>query len=117
MVATLYVREMVNGDSLGHNQSEKRALEVGGDSAVSKKLKTEQEIELKKLADSNKCCDHLKEIESLKQQLKQNSENRCCDHVKEIERLRQELGNRDFEIAMLNEMVSKFQKDKKFKKK
>lgn len=39
--------------------------------------------------------------------------NQCCDHVKEIERLKQELKNKDFEISKLNKMVSKCRKDKK----
>lgn len=108
---------MAHDDSLGQVSSKKRTLGVEGDSVVSKKLITEQKIEEKKVADLNRCCDHLKEIESLKEQLKQNSDKQCCDHLKKIERLKQELGNRDFEVAMLNEMVSKFQKDKKFKKK
>ncbi|KAF3439007.1 hypothetical protein FNV43_RR17282 [Rhamnella rubrinervis] len=117
VVADLYVRKMVDDDSLGQVSSKKRTLGVEGDSVISKKLITEQKIEEKEVADSNKCCDHLKQIESLKQQLKENSDKQCCDHLKEIEKLRKELGNRDFEVAMLNEMVSKFQKDKKFKKK
>lgn len=117
VVADLYVRKMAYDDSLGQVSSKKRTLGVEGDSVVSKKLITEQNFEENKVVDSNKCCDHLKEIESLKQQLKENSDKQCCDHLKEIETLKKDLGNRDFEVAMLNEMVSKFQKDKKFKKK
>lgn len=107
---------MAHDDSVEQVSSKKRALQVEGNSDMSKKLKTEQTNVKEKLADSKQCCDHLKEIEILKEQLKQTSDQ-CSDHLKEIKRLKQELGNRDFEVSMLNGMVSTLQKDKKLKKK
>jgi RNA exonuclease 1 len=90
----------------------KRALEVEGSTGVNKKQKTGQKIEDETMADINHCCDHLKEIERLKQEqdkvLKQ-----CSDQLKEIEGLKQEIKNREYEISTLNQIVSKYQKVKK----
>ncbi|XP_015865911.2 small RNA degrading nuclease 3 isoform X6 [Ziziphus jujuba] len=116
IVGNLYVRKMAHDDSVQQVSSKKRALQVEENSVMSKKLITERTILKENLADSKQLCDHLKEIESLKEQLKQTSDQ-CSDHLEEIERLKQELGNRDFEISVLNKMVSKLQKDKKLKKK
>ncbi|KAK9939783.1 hypothetical protein M0R45_016469 [Rubus argutus] len=111
VITNLYVRKMEHHDSSGLVLS-KRALEVEGSIGVNKKQKTGQKIEDETMADVNHCCDHLKEIERLKQEqdkvLKQ-----CSDQLKEIEGLKQEIKNREYEISTLNQIVSKYQKDKK----
>ncbi|CAB4284214.1 unnamed protein product [Prunus armeniaca] len=92
--------------------SSKRALEVEENSGVHKKQKTDQNIEEEMVADLSQCCDHLKEIERLKQEQQKVSEQ-CCDHLKEIEGLKQQLKNKEFEISTLNKIVSKYQGGKK----
>ncbi|CAL8164836.1 unnamed protein product [Prunus armeniaca] len=111
VLTDLYVRKMAQDDSCAQVSS-KRALEVEENSGVHKKQKTDQNIEEEMVADLSQCCDHLKEIERLKQEQQKVSEQ-CCDHLKEIEGLKQQLKNKEFEISTLNKIVSKYQGGKK----
>lgn len=88
----------------------KRALRLYEAVDVSKKAKIDPKVEEDAPEGFDKCDvddAHLKEIEALNQQLKQNE--------LEIESLRKQLTQKDFEITMLNRMVSTLQKRKKIR--
>ncbi|KAF5752874.1 hypothetical protein HS088_TW01G00792 [Tripterygium wilfordii] len=132
--ASLYVRKMVPDDSLGSVSTGKRAVQ-GEDFNESKRLKIDQkpeediransnqsekylkEIEILKqeLRDKelNQCVDHLKEIEILKQQLRDRELNQCDDHLKEIELRKKELRDKEFHIDMQDKMILKLKNELK----
>ncbi|KAJ1389954.1 RNA exonuclease 1-like, exonuclease domain [Sesbania bispinosa] len=93
---SLYVRKMTTGEPHDPNPS-KRALQVDNAVDVSKKAKTDPEIEEALGSSKGDIGTYLNEIEALNQRLKQND--------LEIESLREQLRQKDFEIAMLHKMV------------
>lgn len=114
--ANLCVRETMHDNSLGQ-LLKKRAAEML-DSGELKKLKVSKIGEIE-VAAVNQCTDHLKEIERLKEELRQKDlqiVNRCEDHSKEIERLKHELSQKDLEISVLHKIVQQH-KEKELRRK
>ncbi|XP_021686263.2 small RNA degrading nuclease 3 isoform X2 [Hevea brasiliensis] len=96
--ASIYVRKMAHDYSL-HKGSLKRRAFQGEDLVDPKKVKT---------AD---CDNHMKEIERLKQELRDKDLNQCDNHLKEIERLKQDLSAKDFQISAQDKIISKLKKE------
>ncbi|KAG5528616.1 hypothetical protein RHGRI_029338 [Rhododendron griersonianum] len=83
MTGSIYVRKMANDDPVGLASSRKRPLQVEETTAESKKLHSDRGVREQTVSGSDV----------------------CDDHVKEIERLKQELKQRDREISNLNKLV------------
>lgn len=83
MTGSIYVRKMANDDPVGLASSRKRPLQVEETTAESKKLHSDRGVREQTVSGSDV----------------------CDDHVKEIERLKQELKQRDKEISNLNKLV------------
>ncbi|XP_048132204.1 small RNA degrading nuclease 3-like [Rhodamnia argentea] len=84
----------------------KRAAEML-DSGDLKKQKASKIGEIE-TAGVNQCDDHLKEIERLKEELRQKDlqiVSRCGDHLQEIERLKHELSQKKLKISILHKIV------------
>lgn len=97
--------------------SKKRDLEVIENLVMSKKQKTDQNIAVETIANSSRCCDHVEEIERLKQELKQKEDSsHCCDHLKEVESLKEELRRKDYELSILHKAIAIVKKDNKKRK-
>lgn len=114
--ANLCVRETMRDNSLGQ-LLKKRAAEML-DSGELKKLKASK-IGETEMAVVNQCDNHLKEIERLKEELRQKDlqiANQCEDHLQEIERLRHEVSQKDLEISVLHKIVQQH-KDKELHRK
>lgn len=71
--ASLLVRKIACSTPTDQELSKKRSLEVEESSVECKKLKTDKIIEEdeEKIAEPNQCCDHVKEIEQLKEVISQ----------------------------------------------
>ncbi|CAK7337728.1 unnamed protein product [Dovyalis caffra] len=80
---SIRVRKMAHDNFICQVSQQKRPFE-GEDSGDPKKLKIDR------------CEDQVKEIERLKQEVREKDLNRCDDHLKEIERLKQELKEHEF---------------------
>ncbi|KAF7130539.1 hypothetical protein RHSIM_Rhsim10G0113000 [Rhododendron simsii] len=74
MTGSIYVRKMANDDPLGLASSRKRPLQVEETTAESKKLHSDRGVREQTVSGSDVCDDHVKEIERLKQELKQRDE-------------------------------------------
>ncbi|WCJ31265.1 small RNA degrading nuclease 3 [Euphorbia peplus] len=94
----VYVRKMGHDHMLDQVSTKKRAME-SEDLPDAKKLKTDESG------------DHLKEIERLKQQLKNKDTNACDDHLIEIERLKKDLSAKSFQISTQDKMISNLRKE------
>ncbi|KAG8642960.1 hypothetical protein MANES_12G151175v8 [Manihot esculenta] len=96
--ASIHVRKMAHDHSLHQGLLKKRAFQ--GENLVDpKKLKTDD------------CDNHLKEMERLKQELKEKDLDQCNNHLKEIERLKKDLSAKDFQISAQDKIISKLKKD------
>ncbi|PRQ48058.1 putative exoribonuclease II [Rosa chinensis] len=116
VVTNLYVRKMVDNGSSDQTSS-KRSLEVEESTGANKKQKIGAKIEDETMADLDHCCDHLKEIERLKQE-QEKLLKQCSDQLKDIEGLKQEIKNREYEISMLKKsQVPEGQEKRLYKKK
>lgn len=97
--------------------SKKRDLEVIENIVMSKKQKTDNKMEIETISNSSKCCNHVEEVERLKQELKRKEDStHCCDHVNEVESLKEELRRKDYELSILRKTITIVKKDSKKKK-
>ncbi|KAJ7963970.1 Small RNA degrading nuclease [Quillaja saponaria] len=108
MTANLYVRKMAQEEPNDQMSSKKRALVVEETYTDYKKAKKDPKLEEDATTDSNHRGNHLKEIDTLSEQLKQKDS--------EIESLTQQLKQKDFEISVLNKMISSFKEGKRKKR-
>ncbi|KAK0603634.1 hypothetical protein LWI29_007020 [Acer saccharum] len=98
ITTSLYVRKMARDEPLDQvSMKKKRVFQGEENSGESKKLKTEQEIKEEIMVDSN--------------------QSNCDDHLKEIERLRQEVREKDFQISKQDKIISELRKKVKNTKK
>ncbi|TXG59374.1 hypothetical protein EZV62_013947 [Acer yangbiense] len=98
ITTSLYVRKMALDEPLDQvSMKKKRVFQGEENSGESKKLKTEQEIKEEIMVDSN--------------------QSNCDDHLKEIERLRQEVREKDFQISKQDKIISELRKKVKNTKK
>lgn len=97
--------------------SRKRDLEVIENLVMSKKQKTDQKIEMETISNSSICCEHVEELERLKQEMKQKEDSsHFCDHLKEVESLKEELRRKDYELSILRKAISIVKKENKKRK-
>ncbi|XP_002524917.2 small RNA degrading nuclease 3 isoform X2 [Ricinus communis] len=96
--ANLYVRKMGHDHFIHQDLQKKRAFQ-GEDIGNTKKLKRDD------------CDDHVKEIERLKQELKEKDLSKCDDHMKEIEKLKQNLSSKEFQISTQDKIITKLKKE------
>ncbi|KAF2284364.1 hypothetical protein GH714_021124 [Hevea brasiliensis] len=92
--ASIYVRKMAHDYSL-HKGSLKRRAFQGEDLVDPKKVKI------------GDCDNHMKEIERLKQELREKDLNQCDNHLKEIERMKQDLSAKDFQISAQDKIINR----------
>lgn len=81
-----------------HQVSGKKRERPCEDSGDLKRLKTDQ------------CDEHLKEIERLKQELRDKQTYQCTCLLTEIEKLKQELSAKDFQIAAQDKIIMDLKK-------
>ncbi|XP_050365706.1 small RNA degrading nuclease 1-like isoform X2 [Argentina anserina] len=114
VTSQFYVRKMAHSGFLDQISS-KRAVEVEENTCANKKQKTGQTIEDETMSGIDHCCDHLKEIEKLKQE-QEKLMKQCSEQLKDIEGLKQEIKNREYEISMLKSQVPEGQEKMLHKK-
>ncbi|KAL5821743.1 hypothetical protein ACOSQ3_023625 [Xanthoceras sorbifolium] len=111
---SLYVRKMARDDPIDQFLVKKRNFQGEENSGESKKQKTEQKIKEENSGESKK----LKMEQEIKEEIMVDSNQfHCDDNLKEIERLRQQLREKDFQISMQDKMISELSKKVKSMKK
>ncbi|KGN48551.1 small RNA degrading nuclease 1 [Cucumis sativus] len=116
-IVSIYVRKMGQKDFMDNFSSKKRDLEVIENIVMSKKQKTANKMEIETISNSSRCCNHVEEVERLKQELKQKEDsNHCCDHLNEVESLKEELRRKDYELSILRKAITIVKKDSKKRK-
>lgn len=116
-IVSIYARKMGQKDFADKFSSKKRDLEVIENLVMSKKQKTDHKMEMETTSNSGRCCNHVEEVERLKQELKQKEDSdHCCDHLKEVESLKEELRRKDYELSILRKAITIVKKDSRKKK-
>ncbi|KAI9165330.1 hypothetical protein LWI28_011987 [Acer negundo] len=105
------IKEEISGESKKlKTEQEIKEEEISGES---KKLKTEQEIKEEEISGESK---KLKTEQEIKEEIMVDSnQSNCDDHLKEIESSRQEVSENDFQISTQDKVIS--EPRKKVKKK
>ncbi|KAG7034323.1 Small RNA degrading nuclease 3 [Cucurbita argyrosperma subsp. argyrosperma] len=116
-IVSIFVRTMGANDFAEKVSSRKRDLEVIENLVMSKKQKTDQKIEMETISKSSRCCNHVEEVERLKQELKQKEDSsHCCDHLKEVESLKEDLRRKDYELNILRKAITVGKKENRKRK-